>query len=325
MLAELERRPMVAPAVISDEAETVLDNAAWSRARPRLSVLTPFYRDDPRALLDALDRQSDGDAVEIVLLDDGGVVAATSTAVEAHLATLSAPVRLVRLSANEGRSKGRNRLARHARANALLFLDADMLPDAEDFLARWLAEVGDGAAVAFGGFTVDAAPLDPGTNLHRRMSQRSDCAPAAVRALAPEKHVFTSNLLIRRDVFEAERFDEAFTGWGWEDVEWGMRVARRWPIRHIDNTATHLGLDSAPALLGKYEQSAANFARVLAAHPEVVSTYPSFRAAKLLRRAPLPRLWRPMLKRLALAPWAPLDLRAFSARLYRAALYAEVL
>ena len=128
---------------------------------------------------------------------------------------------------------------------------------------------------------------------------------------------------MRRDVFAAEAFDEGFAGWGWEDVEWGMRVARRWPIRHIDNTATHLGLDPAPVIAAKYEQSAANFARVVAAHREVVSAYPSYRAAKLLKRAPLRRLWRPLIKAYALAELAPVRSRAFAMRLYRAALYAE--
>jgi hypothetical protein len=59
-----------------------------------------------------------------------------------------------------------------------------------------------------------------------------------------------------------------------------MRVARFYPILHIDNSATHLGLDTAPTLAAKYEQSAANFARVVARHREVVSAYPSYKAAK---------------------------------------------
>jgi hypothetical protein len=125
-------------------------------------------------------------------------------------------------------------------------------------------------------FTVDAAPTTPHTVLHQAMSRGSDCLPASARSLAPEKHVFTSNLLVRRDVFEQERFDEGFSGWGWEDVEWAMRVARRFPILHFDNTATHLGLDTAEALMSKYEQSAGNFARVLQAHPEIVARYASF-------------------------------------------------
>jgi hypothetical protein len=152
---------------------------------------------------------------------------------------------------------------------------------------------------------------------------RSDCLPASARRLNPEKHVFTSNLLVRRDVFESEPFDKRFKGWGWEDVEWAMRVARRHAIVHLDNPATHLGLDTAPAIAAKYEQSAGNFARVVASHPEVVSTYPSYRAARMLKRAPLRALWRPMLKAFALADAAPLAARAFAMRLYRAALYAE--
>jgi glycosyltransferase involved in cell wall biosynthesis len=306
--------------------ERVVDGASWAEARPELSVLIPFHGDDPRPLLVMLDRQAGvlGDAVELVVLDDGDPRPAAGDAVAACVRALAAPARLIRLSRNEGRAKGRNRLARHARAPHLLFLDSDMAPDAMDFLARWLELARKDVPVAFGGFTVEAAPPDPATALHRAMSRRSDCLTAAERSRTPEKYVFTSNLLVRRAVFEAERFDEGFRGWGWEDVEWGMRVARRWPVLHVDNTAAHLGLDPAETLTAKYEQAAANFARVVAAHPDVVRRYPSFRAARALRAAPLRRLWRPLLKRLAVASGAPLLLRVFAAKTYRAALYAEV-
>lgn len=309
---------------MTDVRETVTDNPARAGPAPALSVLIPFFRDDPRPLLSALDAEDAGGAAELVALDDCGGDPALSAAVRTHLQALRTPARLVALDRNEGRAKGRNRLARHARAPAFLFLDADMAPDRPDFLGRWLEEARSGAAVAFGGFTVRQAPRAAATDLHRALSSGGDCAPAEVRRLQPEKHVYTSNLLIRRDVFEAEAFDEGFAGWGWEDVEWGMRVARRWPIRHVDITATHLGLDPAPALLGKYEQSAANFARVVRAHPEVVSRYPSYRAARAFARAPLRALWRPWLKRAALTDGLPLRVRSFAARAYRAALYAEV-
>ena len=311
---------------MAEALEQLIDGAAWAPARPELSVLIPFHGDDPRALLAALDRQAaalDG-AVELVVLDDGDPKPAMGEAVAACVRALAAPARLIRLSANEGRARGRNRLARHARGGHLLFIDSDMAPDAMDFLARWLELAREGAAVAFGGFTVDAAPPDRATALHRAMSRRSDCLTAAQRRRTPEKYVFTSNLLVRRDVFEAERFDEGFRGWGWEDVEWGMRVARRWPVLHVDNTAAHLGLDPAETLTAKYEQAVANFARVLAAHPDFVRRYPSFRAARALRAAPLRRLWRPLLKRLAIASAAPMPLRVAAAKTYRAALYAEV-
>jgi glycosyltransferase involved in cell wall biosynthesis len=307
-------------------AETLRDNAAWSDARPSLSVLIPFLRDDPGALLAALDREAAGVAgrVEIVTLDDGSGDDALSAAVDQTIDGLALPVRHVRLSANIGRSRGRNRLATHARGEWFLFLDSDMLPDGPNFLRTYLDLIdAHSPAVVFGGFSVDQAPRNRAHALHRRMALRSDCAPASLRGEAPEKHVFTSNLLVRRDVFETEAFDEAFAGWGWEDVEWAMRVVRRHQILHIDNTATHLGLDPASTIAAKYEQSAANFARVVTRHRDVVERYPSYRVARMLKRVPMRAAWRPALKAFALAESAPLSARAFAMRLYRAALYAE--
>ena len=301
--------------------ETLTDNAAWAEAAPRLSVLIPTYRDDPSALLKALDER--GADAEIVLLDDGGGDAALTRRMAKRIEALKLPARLIVLSPNEGRAKGRNRLARHARGRHLLFLDSDMLPDPKDFLARWAAVAADDAAVAFGGFTLDQTPRRPEHELHRAMALKSDCTPAPERAREPEKHVFTSNLLVRRDVFDTVAFDEGFAGWGWEDVEWAMRVARLHPILHIDNTATHLGLDTAPVLATKYEQSAANFARVVAGHREVVSAYPSYKVARALKSVPLRATWRPMLKAFALNEAAPIPLRDLALRLYRAALYSD--
>jgi glycosyltransferase involved in cell wall biosynthesis len=304
--------------------ETVFDNPLWPGGRAELSVLIPFKGDDPTPLLQALGREAC--AAEIVILDDGSDDPALAARVEAAIAAMPLPARFVRLERNQGRSKGRNRLVSHARAGRFLFLDSDMLPDDPRFLAAWLELIAqDDPPVAFGGFSLKQVPRRADQALHRAMATHSDCLDAEVRRQNPAKHVFTSNLLVRRDVFETEAFDEGFAGWGWEDVEWGMRVAHRWPILHIDNTATHLGLDTATTIAAKYEQSAANFARVIAAHPAVVATYPSYRAAKLLKLAPLRGLWRPLLKLYALTEAAPLASRAFAMRLYRAALYAEAI
>lgn len=303
--------------------EALVENLAWKGANPRLSVLIPFKGDDPAPLLSALARE-DAPA-EIVVLDDGSGDEALAQRVAEVIVGLPLPARLVRLAVNEGRARGRNRLARHARGGHLLFLDADMMPDSPTFLGDWLRLIESASpAVAFGGFSLDQTPRTPQHALHRAMALKSDCLPAAVRTLAPEKNVFTSNLLVARPVFEAIGFDEAFTGWGWEDVEWAMRVAARWPITHVDIPASHLGLDTAADLARKYEQSAPNFGRVVASHPAIAAQYPSHRWARRLRRLPLRGLWRPPLKALALSPVAPLALRAIALRLYRAALYAEV-
>jgi glycosyltransferase involved in cell wall biosynthesis len=310
---------------MSDPSE-YLDNGAFASAQPKLSVLAPFYRDNPGPLLHALDREAgqlDG-AVEVITLDDGTGDERLAANVSKLVSRMTLPARFIRLAENVGRAKGRNRMAREARGQWLLFLDSDMAPDAPRFLGAYLDLIeADAPAVVCGGFSLHQTPDTPDHALHRHMALKSDCLPAAQRNLAPEKHVFTSNLLVRRDVFEANRFDESFRGWGWEDVEWGMRVARDHPILHIDNTATHLGLDTAPAMAAKYEQSADNFARVVAEHLQIVQDYPSYRLAKTLKKAPLRGAWRPALKAVALADRVPLGARDFAMRLYRAALYAE--
>ncbi len=302
------------------------DNPAWAGARPVLSVLTPFLRDDPTDLLNRLETEATAlaGAVEVIVLDDGTADAALTGRLKARIDAMALPVRLVTLPANEGRAIGRNRLAATARGGSLLFLDSDMRPDHADFLRDWAALVAAGdPAVAFGGFSLLQAPTDARFAVHRAMAAQSECVPSAERAKQPEKYVYTSNLLVRRDVFESEAFDPGFTGWGWEDVEWAMRVSRRFEVVHIDNPATHMGLDTVAALAGKYEQSAPNFGRMVQRHPEIVARYPSYRVARLLKRLPGLPMLRRVLRRGAEADWLPVATRAFSLRLYRAALYAE--
>ncbi len=304
----------------------ITDNETWASIRPALSVLIPFYRDDPSDLIEALSEEAPALAgsVELIVLDDGSGDDELAERVRNRIRASQLPARFIRLKKNEGRSRGRNRLTSSARGGSYLFLDSDMLPDSGSFLRTWADLVArQDPAVAFGGFSLLQAPQDAAFAVHRAMSQRSECIPYQQRALQPEKYVYTSNLLVRRDVFVAEAFDSEFSGWGWEDVEWAMRVARRFRVIHLDNPATHLGLESADRLAGKYEQSVANFARVVDRHPDFVSQYPSYRVARLLKKAPGVRQWRPWFKRVALNENLPVPARAFSLRLYRAALYAE--
>ena len=88
-------------------------NARWRGKRPALSVLIPFYRDDPCDLLRDLNDEAGqvGRSVEVIVLSDGGGDADLVARVEAAIKALSLPARLIDLKTNEGRSRGRNRLA----------------------------------------------------------------------------------------------------------------------------------------------------------------------------------------------------------------------
>ncbi|MET0545697.1 MAG: glycosyltransferase, partial [Caulobacterales bacterium] len=115
--------------------EFLVTNARWAGAAPTLSVLTPFLRDDPTPLIEALGRNPG--AAELIILDDGTNDPVLAEKVAAAIEAFPGAARFIRSTVNLGRSAGRNRLIAEARAAHVLFLDADMLPDNEDFLQRY--------------------------------------------------------------------------------------------------------------------------------------------------------------------------------------------
>jgi LmbE family N-acetylglucosaminyl deacetylase/glycosyltransferase involved in cell wall biosynthesis len=305
--------------------DAVVDNDAWPEAHPVLSVLVPFHRDDPVPLLEALASQRIDDVadVEVVVLDDGTGDDELADAVARAVAATPVPTRFVRLTENVGRGPGRNVLSGQARAPHLLFLDADMLPDDDGFLARWVAVARTDPAVAFGGFSVRHTPHDKATAVHRALSADREILTVAERQRNPSNHVFTSNLLVRRDALEVEPFDDGFAGWGWEDVDWALRAGRRWTIEHVDNPATHIGLQTAAELLTRFERSVPNFARLIERHPDDVPSFPIYATAQKLAAIPMRRRTRPLLRRLVLSERLPASARSFLLRLHRAELYAD--
>lgn len=102
-----------------------------------------------------------------------------------------------------------------------------------------------------------------------------------------------------------------------------MRVSRRFEVVHIDNPATHMGLDTVEDLARKFDQGAGNFARVVALHPQIVAAYPSYKAARALKRLPARSWLRGLTRRAAGSSVLPVKARAFALRLYRAAVYAD--
>lgn len=299
---------------------TLTTNAAWADAQPTLSVLTPFLRDDPSGLMKAIEAQAAclPGKIEIVALDDGTGDDLLARSVGEQVKALGIPAAFVQLSANEGRAAARNRLAQFARGRHLLFLDADTIPDRADFLLAYaeMIEAKDPPLV-IGGFSLIQASQEPRYDLHRAMALMLDCMPAPVRQVTPWRFVYGANILVRRDVMAAVPFNPDYRAWGWEDQEWGMRVADRWPILHIDNTVTHMGLDPVTTLLDKYAASGANFHKILADHPDLVKEYPAYKAARLLAGVPFKATFRNLARNIALSERAPMLARTFSLRLFR--------
>ncbi len=316
-----------APVVSPVTEESIWDNARWPEQRGVISIAVPTFRDDPTPLIEALGSCEGIKQVELVIYDDGSGDEALLHKVRDVAAISSCPTRIVAAATNCGRAVARNRLISHARSDWILLLDADMLPDSTDFLTNYMtiAETAKPGLVV-GGFSLKSASTDDSFALHRWQAEASECVPAQIRSQEPGRFVFTSNVMAHRQILNEVPFDEGFSGWGWEDVDWGLRTAKNSPVRHIDNTATHLGLDTDEALITKYGRSGPNFVRALEKHPDALDSTPLAKASR--RLAGLPQPFRKTLKSLAAylmkAP-VPVGLRGRGLKLWRAAVYAEAI
>lgn len=297
--------------------------SAQSRtARPALSIAIPFYGDDPAPLLARLCEQCGPDE-EIILFDDGAPDRAAAERLSEGLDDCGAPVRLIASPVNLGRSAARNHLARAARGDWILYLDADMsVPDG--FLARWRKAL-DGAEfdAAFGGYDLPEQ-IARSHRLHAGLARAGDLHDAAARARIGASAVCSSNLAARRELMLAVAFDEGFEGWGWEDVDWAVRAGAAAWLVHVDIPACHGGLQTASVLLAKYAQGGANYARFLARHPHMAAL-PGAKAARVIARARMIAPARALSGIMARIEALPVRARVLAMKVYKAACAAQAL
>ena len=158
-------------------------------------------------------------AYEVIIADDGST---DGTAEMVQALRGPAPVRYVG-QRNRSRAAARNLGARHARGRILMFLDSDLwaaprlLAEHHQHYTTASRRVGvAGRSVthpdARGTLFMQVKEMGPDLTVRRR----SDLSPF---------HVTSRNLSVRRaDFEEAGGFDEAFGGYGWEDMELAMRL-----------------------------------------------------------------------------------------------------
>ena len=292
-----------------------------------LSILIPFYKDDPtELLLSLLNQLPKDDRVEILIYDDGSNDIGIEKSLYQIISRQSGRVCLISCENNKGRSHARNTLLEAARAEWVLFLDSDMRPVEDNFIHRYYAHINQNQSdIIFGGFTVPTDDIPHQQKLHQALSQTSDCLPLADRIAKGPQYVATSNLCVRKHILDTEKFDPEFTGWGWEDSEWAARVAKVYRLTHIDNPALHLGLESPRTLLERFKTSGHNYERFTQKHPDLAPSLKLYRLSQKLKSTPGQSLMRPILKLLVILGFVPMRLRLVALKLWRASWYADAL
>jgi glycosyltransferase involved in cell wall biosynthesis len=237
---------------------------------PFLSILIPVYNWDIGPLLKKLADQctglTDKERVEIIVIDDGS----RDRFDNAQTAEQFSFVIYRELAVNRGRVAVRNELLDQARGQYVLFLDADMLPDHSNFLQIYLDQADSGNEIVCGGISYLQRKEDNDTNhtFYLYKSKKTEALPAETRNRIPWKYLFTSNIMLRTDIVDSIRFDPRFTGYGYEDVEWAIRLSEKHTIKHIDNTCSHMGVMNKQQVLENMRESIGNYALLITLHPE---------------------------------------------------------
>jgi glycosyltransferase involved in cell wall biosynthesis len=196
----------------------------------------------PRALdcLDALARQTyPADRFEVVLVDDGGdepvAHRVDATRYRFHLTVIRVP--------HGGLAAARNAGISAATGEVVLLIDDDTMADERLVEAHWRAHQAHPRAVVLGWVN----HVDPDRPSPRRTRRLADFSTS---------FFWTSNVSIRRDdLVAAGLFDEAFTEYGWEDVELGERlrecglVRRRCPAAIVSHLKRPWRAEDVPGLL----------------------------------------------------------------------------
>ncbi|MBO1080560.1 glycosyltransferase family 2 protein [Roseomonas haemaphysalidis] len=302
---------------------------------PRLSILVPTYDRDVvplcQELLADIATLDDPLSVELLVLIDGNpTLEGQGAVIEAASTTRPGMVldaTLAPFSHNLGRGEARNTLARLARGETLLFLDADGMPDRPGFVGRALAEAGNPGEIVCGGRTGRRCPPAPAdAKLFEHHSRKREWIPAAARNQDPAGTFMSANFMASRDMFLAHPFDDAFKGWGWEDAEWALRIARVASIRHVDNSVSHMEHHRDADWLGRLERSATNYRRLFALHPDAVRRHRLFKLIRRFRRVETKPGLAPTLRRVALAQGRiPVQARLMALKLYQALIYTRAL
>jgi glycosyltransferase involved in cell wall biosynthesis len=252
-----------------------------------LSILIPVYNWDLKRLLRTLSRQClrlpEDVGVEIIVLDDGSCEKYANDSVAAQFDLVNYEESKV----NRGRSATRNALLKKARGKYILFLDADMLPDQDNFIQRYIEYGRNDCEIVCGGISYLQNKHEGSEySFYLYKSRRTESLPADFRNTIPWRYLFTSNIMVRRDIVESVSFDSSFTGYGFEDIEWGVRLGASYTLFHIDNTCSHMGVMSKEQVFVRMCDSIQNYGYLISQHPKKIGQTGAAGIARVIKHFP---------------------------------------
>lgn len=204
-----------------------------------VSVLIPVYNQyrELAISLSAFEKQMVGENYEIVVVDDASSEKDMSV-IDRHFRNNRGKITYIEHKSNKGRAATRNDAIDISKGDVLVFNDADRFPD-QDFLNQHIRTLQNhSGAISVGRVleSYDSVEKLTDSALHSVVKRKAmyyrvietlfdpfGMSDSALKWLA----TLSGNMAIRKETLARERFDEAFTEWGFEHFELGYRLLKQ--------------------------------------------------------------------------------------------------
>jgi len=217
-----------------------------------LSILIPIYNFDVGKLVVELQKQAKLASIdfEILLFDDASDI--EFRVINRKYSTFENVI-YKELEVNIGRSKIRNLMCSEAQFEYLLFLDCDASISNPNFINNYIEECKPNAIVCGGmGYFSEYVSINSTDSLRFHYGFKRECLSLSQRLQNPNDNFMTFNFLIAKSILLKTRFDESIQRYGHEDTLFGISLQKNgYTIKHIENVAYHLELDSNDIFLKK--------------------------------------------------------------------------
>ena len=223
-----------------------------------ISILIPTYNYNTTPLVQKLLEQAESitQAVEILIFDDGSHDFRKENMKLGELPKVTYRY----FEENMGRSAIRQRLAEQASYDLLLFLDADVVPASENFLANYFKFMDENSKVICGGVVYEETRPAKDKLLRYAYGVKRETKSAVDRSREPYI-IVTANVLIAKKIFVS--INEDLTNFYGEDLllSWNLKKLNLQVI-HIDNPVFHLGLENSVDFMNKAKTAITNLVRL---------------------------------------------------------------
>jgi glycosyltransferase involved in cell wall biosynthesis len=226
-----------------------------------LSILIPVFNEDIRDLASELNKliAKESASVEVIFGDDKSDSEDARNSNIEFVKNLD-DFRYIERSENLKYCANRNQLAREAKYDSLLFLDADVRIKKEDFLSKWLKYSHESQIVFCGGNDYqENQPMDKKQVLKWVHGKQREETSFKFRKNNPYLRFSSSNFMISKSLFLKVSFDEGSTHYGYNDTVYAYTLKKNEiTVTHIDNPVLNLGLMTDDVFLIKTKEAIKN-------------------------------------------------------------------